>query len=204
MAPKREPSLVTTLFAANDALWTFLACFLIATVILITQINAKKTASENESRQTGAAEVYIFWTPGIDVDIDTYVQSPDGEVVYFGHPNGESGIWNLLRDDLGRAKDGADLNFENASARTLPAGDYTVNVHAYRGVATDFPVTVQAEIRIWQGSQLAPQSAVTYRATVVLEHVRDEKTIIRFRIDENANLIPGSVNKVFKQLVKQK
>jgi hypothetical protein len=44
-------------------------------------------------------------------------------------------VFNLLRDDLGKAQDLTDNNYEVACSRGLPPGEYVVNVHMYRGIS---------------------------------------------------------------------
>ena len=126
---KRNNGLVATLFTFNDLIWSLLACFMVLTALLVTQINAKKqTEKTSDEVSAGNISVYAYWQDGIDLDIDLHLSSPSGDHVYFAKLSGK--IWNLLRDDLGMLADPGPRNFENAYPRGLPAGDYIVNIHA--------------------------------------------------------------------------
>lgn len=181
---------VPVLFAWNDLLWSLLACLLV-TVLLVSE--QRKPVDPDTEKAAGAIAVYVFWPDNIDLDIDTHLQSPDGDHVYYKHPSGK--VWNLLRDDMGMINDPGKRNFENAYARAVP-GAYTVNVAVYRGNAGMFPVAVDVEIRIGAGS---PAAQVLHR-TVTLENVADEQTAFSFAIDDRGYLVPGSESSLLKPL----
>lgn len=199
---KTERPLITTLWANIDALWTLLACFLICTLVLITQINANKSQEATSNEQpAGQVSVYCFWGDNLDIDVDTHLAAPGDDPVFFAHLAGR--IWNLLRDDLGQPGDPTPRNFENAYARGLEPGEYGVNVHVYRANPNHLPVQVDCEIRI-ASDPTRLSSDLVYRQSVTLEHVKDEKTVIRFTIGQNGRVVPGSVNRNYKKLVRQK
>lgn len=184
--------LTPVLFAWNDLLLSLLACLLVAAFLISVQ--QKQETPKETDRSAGNVSVFIFWPEG-DTDIDTHLRSPDGEHVFFSHRAGH--IWNLLRDDLGNTNDATLRNFENAYARGLPPGEYIVNVHCFRNNAK-FPVKIDGELRI-QGD-LDKTSAVTFNAHATLDRVGDEATLFRFSIDNDGNLVPGSVNSQFVRL----
>ena len=101
----RNNGLVATLFTFNDLIWSLLACFMVMTALLVTQISKTKTEKTSEETPAGSISVYAFWQDGIDVDIDLHLSSPSGDHVYFAKLSGK--IWNLLRDDLGMVADPA-------------------------------------------------------------------------------------------------
>lgn len=192
--------LTTTLWAWNDLLWALLASFMLVTALLITQIQVmRREAKTEDEKAPGNISVYIFWPDGIDLDIDTHLADPAGDHVYFGKLSGR--VWNLLRDDLGMLGDNAARNFENAYTRGIPAGDYIINVHAYRGQASMYPVTIEAEVRIAAdpGKGKGAQKVVTQKVT--LYRTGEEATLVRFAIDANMALVPGSLSHVFKPLI---
>ena len=110
----------------------------------------------------------------------------------------------MTADDLGMAGDGAKRNFENAFSRGNPAGEYVVNIHAYRGVKTMYPVVIEAEVRITAdpANEKAPQQVVTQKVT--LYRTGEEATVVRFTIDGKMNLVRSSVNHVFKSVMRGK
>lgn len=184
--------LTPVLFAWNDLLLSLLACLLVAAFLISVQ--KKQEETKETDRSAGNISIYVFWPDGIDADIDTHLRDPDGEHVYFSHKSGK--IWSLLRDDLGSFNDVTDRNYENAYARGAPAGEYIVNVQAYRSNAA-FPITVDAELRITPDLDKSP---VTFKAKVTLDRVGDEATLFRFSIDGEGRLVPGSVNSQFVKL----
>ena len=188
--------LTPVLWAWQDLLLSLLACLLVAAFLISVQKKQQETTKETD-RSAGNISVYVFWPDG-DTDIDTHLRSPDGEHVYFSHRAGR--IWNLLRDDLGNTSDATLRNFENAYARGLPAGEYVVNIHAYRNNAR-FPVEVEAELRIQP--ELKAGSAVTFIARATLDHVGDEATMFRFLIDNDGKLVPGSVHSQFIPMARE-
>lgn len=191
----RNDRLTPSLFAANDLLLSLLACLLAAAFLIAAQ---KKPEEPKETdRSAGNISVYSFWPDG-DTDVDLHLRDPSGEHVYFSHRAGQ--VWNLLRDDLGNTNDLATRNFENAYARGLPAGEYTVNVHAYRNNAK-FPIVVEGELRIQP--ELKAGSATTFIARATLDRLGDEATLWRFSIDKDGKLVPGSVHNQFFPLAKE-
>lgn len=197
---KRNNGLVATLFTFNDLIWSLLACFMVITALLITQINSKKQEKTSDEVAAGSISVYVYWKDGIDLDIDTHLSSPSGDHVFFGKLSGK--IWNLLRDDLGMAGDTAARNFENAYARGLPAGDYVVNIHAYRGAPGLYPAEVEAEVVITANPNAGKGSQKIVKQKVTLYRTGEETTLVRFSIDGKGNVVPGSVNHIFKSLLR--
>ena len=199
----RGRRVVTALLAWNDLLLSLLGCLLVLLAIFLAIINeVKKETKTDDDKAPGQLAVYIFWRDGIDLDIDTHLQSPDGEHIYFLKPSGR--IWNLLRDDLGNAGDSGRRNFENAYSRGIPAGEYVVNVHSYRGIPAMYPVEIEVEVRITADPTAGKSAQKIVTQKVTLYRTGEEATAVRFTIDANMNLVPGSVNHVFKSVMKEK
>jgi len=197
---KKHNGLVSTLFAWNDLLWALLACFMVMTALLVTQISKSKTEKTSDETPAGSISVYVYWKDGIDLDIDTHVSSPSGDHVFYGKLAGE--IWNLLRDDLGMLGDGANRNFENAYARGLPAGDYVVNIHAYRGADALYPAEIEGEVVITANPNAGKGGQKIVKQKITLYRTGEETTLVRFTIDGKGNVVPGSVNHIFKSLLR--
>ena len=199
---KNSRNLAATLFAWNDLLWTLLACFMLLTALLVTQIQKMKTdVKAEDDKSAGSISVYVFWKDGIDLDIDTHLSDPRGDHVYFSKPSGR--VWNLLRDDMGMAGDSAGRNFENAYARGLPPGNYQSNIHAYRGTPSLYPIEVEAEVRVIADPTEGKAAKQVIRQRVTLYRTGEEITLVRFSIDAEGNVVTGSINHIFKPLVKE-
>lgn len=143
---------------------------------------------------TGDVEVkadYIIttsWPDGNPDDIDTYVQDPGGNIVWYRNP--EAGLLNLERDDRGNFRDTIvvngerienPINQESVTMRGIVAGEYTVNVYHYVANGVEpIPVTVKVE-------RVNPELEVVYYGTVELEGRGDEQTVIRFTLDAEGN-----------------
>jgi hypothetical protein len=115
-----------------------------------------------------------------------------------GYSNKSGHVFNLLRDDLGRAQDVTDYNYEVAYSRGMPSGEYIVNVHMYRGIGVKYPVAVKivASVKATP-DDMARQIVAT---TVNLRRENDQITAFRFRLDEKGQLVAGSINSLFKEL----
>ena len=146
------------------------------------------------------AEVLITvnWPDNNPDDVDTYVQDPVGNIVWYNNTDG--GLMHLERDDRGNFKDtillnGKDvqnpLNQEIVALRGLIDGEYVVNVVHYiaNGAA---PLPVQVEVK-----KLNPTVKVIYYQTVYLKGTGDEQTAVRFTLKGqdvvNVNSTPKSL-----------
>ena len=77
--------------------------------------------------------------------------------------------------------------------RGLAAGEYTVNVSHYVAT-TNKPVPVSVRVQ-----KLNPVARVVYEGQVTVDHRGDEKTAVRFRLDEKGEVV--DVNHRPKSLV---
>ena len=118
--------------------------------------------------------------------------------VAVGYSNKSGKIFNLLRDDLGRAQDITDYNYEVAYTRGTPGGEYVVNIHMYRGRSVSYPVGVKIVASVKRDPTGAARRLVA--TTVELRKESQELTALRFRLDSNGGLVAGSVNSLFKPL----
>jgi hypothetical protein len=114
-----------------------------------------------------------------------------------GYSNKSGKVFDLLRDDLGMAQDMTDSNHEVAYSRGAPAGEYVVNVHMYRGVNVTYPVPVKISVNVKRDAKSSAPVATT---TVQLRKPNQELTALRFRLDSTGQVVPGSVNSIFKPL----
>jgi hypothetical protein len=128
--------------------------------------------------------------------VDLWVQAPGDRPVGYSNKSGQ--IFNLLRDDLGKAHDITDYNYEVAYTRGTPGGEYVVNLHMYRGRSVSYPVAVKIVASVKGDPTGAAKQLVA--ATVQLRKEGQELTALRFRLDRNGGLVAGSVNSLFKPL----
>ena len=139
------------------------------------------------------------WPDDNDDDIDTYVQDPTGNVVWYHSM--QKGFVTLDRDDRGNYLDEVTvngvthhiaLNQETVTIRGILPGDYAINVYHFTNPsAAAVPVTVKVE-------KINPKLSVVYYDTLVLDHKGDEKTVVRFSLDKDGtvsgiNTVPVSL-----------
>jgi len=159
-------------------------------VIMMTQVNPK-TKPIDAMKPTGQIAVLVCWPKG-STDIDTWGDAPGEEKpVGFNHPKGK--IWTLLTDNRGETQGKAPANCESMFARDTPAGEYTINVF---GFAVDEPVSVNIVIGFSAGD--GTMSSLP-GADMIIKN-RQERTVIRFMVDDNGQVVPGSINQAFKPL----
>lgn len=144
--------------------------------------------------------ITVSWPDNNPNDIDTWVEDPDGRVIWFR--NQAAGLVHLDRDDRGLANDtikvnGRDivnpLNQEVVTIRGTVVGEYVVNVHYYAS-ENESPVDVTVKVE-----KVNPQLEVVYYDTLTLSQEGEEKTAVRFRIDASGDV--SDVSTLPKSLV---
>ncbi|MGI9229304.1 MAG: hypothetical protein ACR2P9_05540 [Gammaproteobacteria bacterium] len=142
----------------------------------------------------------VTWEDNSPDDIDTWVEDPDGRVIWFRNP--EAGLLHLDRDDRGLLNDvilinGEEvqnpLNQEVVTLRGVVKGEYVVNLHYYAS-ETNRPVNVNVRL-----VKVNPALEIVYYDTVTLDKAGDEKTVLRFRINFDGKI--SNINFLPKQLV---
>ena len=170
--------------------------FVFMIVAMIPHLNPP--AQENRAEPPGNLIVSISWPDG-DTDVDLWVYGP-GEPKPVGYSNKSGVLWNLLRDDLGKGNDLSGVNYENAFTRGVVAGEYIVNVHCYRCLILPIPVIVEISIKQKNAYDTNAQIKRLVNTRVVLMSNKEELTAIRFRLDNKGNIVPNSMNHVFRRL----
>ncbi len=142
----------------------------------------------------------VTWEDNSPDDIDTWIEDPDGQVIWFRSP--EAGLLHLDRDDRGQLNDTITVNGEEVenplnqevvTLRGVVKGEYIVNLHYYAS-QTEKPVDVNIRL-----VKVNPALEVVYYGTVKLENSGDEKTALRFRISTDGKI--SNINFLPKQLV---
>ncbi len=178
----------------RDVIMLALAGFVTLVLLLLPHLNPR-AKTEDAIRSPGNVIIEARWPDEMDADVDLWVQAP-GDVPV-GYSNKGGAVFNLLRDDLGHTADLTGLNYEFSYSRGVPAGEYAVNVHLYRNhESSTIPVSIVVSVK---GS--VNESAKQLLATkVTLEHEGQELTAFRFRLDDKARLVSGSVHDLPKSL----
>lgn len=163
----------------------FLFLLVLAFVLLINP-----PTNDGEVAAPGNMTVAITWPAGPQ-DVDLWMRGPGERPV--GYSNKSGRVHNLLRDDLGVNGDILPANMEHGYSRGVPAGEYVYAAHCY---SCGKPVTVNFEIR--KGAPGARQKLL-FQGAVTLQPAQ-ERALVRFRLDVNGNVVPGSVSEVAESL----
>jgi hypothetical protein len=163
----------------------FLCCLLL---VVYTMIGTPQKAASIDT--FGQYAVAVGWPADENDDVDTYVQDPAGNIVWFG--DSDVGLMHLEHDDLGRTSDvlqhGQDVavvkdNEERVVLRGVLPGEVTVNVRAYRKV-TDGTIPVSVVLYRLRGDDRP-----LLRRTVQLSFQGQETTAFRFTLDRAGRLV---------------
>ena len=133
--------------------------------------------------------VTVSWPDKHPDDIDTYVEDPQGNIVWY-HVM-EAGMMSLDRDDRGDYKNMILVNGktirnpirqEIVQMRALIPGEYVVNIHHYLATTPDpVPVSVTVE-------KINPKVEIVYYDRLFVDHTGDEKTAVRFTVGEDGKI----------------
>lgn len=182
----------TTLIVWLDTALLMLGGFVLMAMIMIKYVT--EATSAVDMMPVGNVAVNIEWPADIDADVDLWALSP-GDVRAVGYSNKGGRVFNLLRDDLGKgSNDMTPYNMEFAVTRGIPAGEYVVNVHLYRGTP---PISVRVIVTALRASGTSSELATT---TVQLTHENQELTAVRFKLDDKGYLVGGSVHDLYRPL----
>ena len=146
--------------------------------------------------------VTVSWPDNHPDDIDTYVEDPQGNIVWY-HVM-EAGMMSLDRDDRGDYKNMILVNGktirnpirqEIVQMRALIPGEYVVNIHHYLATTPDpVPVTVTVE-------KINPKVEIVYYDRLFVDHTGDEKTAVRFTVSEDGKIT--DINTRPKSLIRE-
>lgn len=146
--------------------------------------------------------ITISWPDNTPDDIDSYVEDPAGNVVWYNKR--EAGLIHLDRDDRGNYRDtilvnGKEVaypkNEETVTVRGIVPGEYVVNIYYYlRQSANDVPVSVKVE-------KINPAVSVVYYDTITLTREGQEETAVRFTLNADGNV--SDVNSAPKSLIQE-
>lgn len=180
-----------------DFLAGVLSIFLVVAVLLTLHLTDPRKEKNGDITSPGAVLVEIYWAE--DVDVDLWVKSP-GDDRPVGYSRKQGIYFDLLRDDLGfEYEKVADRHHENAYARSAPPGEYVVNIHMYsiRGAsASIFPIKVDVAVQVVKSKIPNQEKTVTnvIHTNLNLIALDQEATVVRFRLDADGEIVPGSLN----------
>lgn len=184
----------------RDVITLALLGFIALVIILLPHINPpEKKRTEQEAAAPGNVMIEARWSDAIDADVDLWVEGPGDSPV--GYSNLAGQVFNLLRDDIGFRNDVSQLNYENSYSRGIVAGEYTVNLHMYFNRADTWPVPVTVLVSTIKPSGTARASRQILVSDVELRQMGEELTVFRFRLDDEGELVAGSVNAAPKKLI---
>jgi len=184
---------------ATNLLGVFICLFMLSFLMISKKIEEKNNKVESKAEFL----ISITWDKNSNNDVDTYVEDPLGNLVFFRAR--EKGLLHLDRDDLGTSNDAIKMadgsmvivreNREIVSIRGIIPGEYVVNVHMYseRDKAEKTKVTVKLE-------KINPALKTITIKEVELGKTGDEKTGFRFTLDNAGDVT--SVNDLAKDLAK--
>lgn len=185
----------------SDLLFNTLLAFVMLFAAALVVMNPKAKTGVIDAKAEFI--VTVTW-PDLDPsDIDTWVQDPAGNLVWFR--TREAGLMHLDRDDRGVANDTIvvdgqrvvnPLNQEVVTIRGFAPGEYTVNVHYYETKGDAQPVPVNVSV-----VKVNPRADVVYYGTVSLPRPGDEATAVRFSVDRDGRV--AGINTLPKRLVER-
>lgn len=174
----------------RDVLLAFSAVVSLVVLFELPNINPPAKPVTENIQPAGQISVIVCWKRA-PIDIDTHGIAP-GEDKPVGFNNRSGKVLTLLRDNRGDTGGNAPANCESMTARDLPAGEYTFNLF---GFSVSEVTTVHVEIGV--GKDAGSMHVFTYDLPIAN---RQERTVMRFRVDDKGEIVPGSINSVFKPL----
>jgi hypothetical protein len=184
----------------SDLLFNTLLAFVMLFAIALIAMNPKARTGVIDAKAEFI--VTVTWPDNDPNDIDTWVQDPAGNLVWFRAR--EAGMMHLDRDDRGLANDTLvingqkvvnPLNQEVVTVRGFAPGEYTVNLHYYES-KNGRPV--QAAVSV---VKVNPRAEVVFYGSVDLPRKGDERTAVRFTVDRDGAV--AGVNTLAKTLVER-
>ena len=177
--------------AFTDLLFNVLIGFAFLFIIAFILINPIKKQHNIKSKAEFMA--IMEWDKKSKFDIDLWMKDPIGTVV--GFPNKDAGWLHLDRDDLGQANDFVnmksdqtkiiEINREIMTVRGIIPGEYIVNTHFYSAKASPEKSNMDVSIQV---IKVNPYQEI-YNGIINLKGPSDEKTAIRFKIDDKGDVI---------------
>ena len=179
-------------------------CFMFLLAVSLANLSLKQAQADVEKPKAESL-ITVDWDPNRDVDVDTWLQTPNGDILYFRKKANEYA--HIDHDDTGNAGDVIRLpdgtvkvnpfNQEIATFRQAGAGEWVVNVHLYRMDPRKAPVAVSVRVL-----KLNPKVTEVSNRTLTLTRSWEEQTAVRLQLDGRGNVL--SQDTLYKPLVRSR
>jgi hypothetical protein len=156
---------------------------------------AAKELPTDAGTRFGNLTIEMQWPVGSSSDLDLWVQPPGDRPIGYSRKTGKS--CDLVRDDLGAGHDEASRAMEVVVCRQAAAGEYIVNVHAYRFQETN-AIPVQLMVRGMHPGTNSIETMLT--RSIAVDHMGQEITAVRFTLGPDGQIDDGSINNLQKSL----
>ena len=171
----------------------FKALQILAFLFFIALLVISPKAREGKVDSKAEFIITVDWPDNHPDDIDTFVEDPVGNVVWFRRR--EAGFMVLDRDDRGGINDFVVVNGEKmrtatrqelVTIRGIIAGEYTVNIYHFSALTKQaVPVTVTVQ-------KLNPVAKIIAKETVDAGQWGVERTVVRFTLNAKGELTATS------------
>lgn len=184
-----------------DMLFNMLIAFVFCFIIALLAMNPKALKTGDIPAKAEYI-ITVSWPDMNPNDIDTWVQDPGGNLVWFRAR--EAGMMHLDRDDRGLSNDTIvvngqklinPINQEVVTLRGIAPGEYTVNAHYY-DTKDGQPVTATVSVL-----KVNPRAEIAYYGQATIARKGDEATLVRFTLLHDGSV--GSVNTLPRTLVQR-
>ena len=182
-----------------DMLFNMLIAFVFCFIIALLAMNPK-ALKIGDIPSKAEYIISVGWPDRNPNDIDTWVQDPGGNLVWFRAR--EAGLMYLDRDDRGDANDAILINGQRivspfrqevVTLRGIVPGEFTANVQYYQS-RDGQPVDVSVSI-----IKVNPRAEVVFFGQLRLARQGDEATAARFTLLPDGKVV--NVNTLPKSLV---
>ena len=182
-----------------DMLFNMLIAFVFCFIVALLAMNPKALKA-GDIPSKAEFIITVSWPDLNPNDIDTWVQDPGGNLVWFRQR--EAGMMFLDRDDRGEGNDAIVINGQRVSSpfrqevvtlRGIVPGEFTVNVQYYQS-RDGQPVEVTVSI-----IKVNPKAEVVFYGQTTLARKGDEATAARFTVQTDGSV--ANVNTLPKHLV---
>lgn len=196
-----------------DMLFNMLIAFVFCFIVALLAMNPKALKAGDVPAKAEYL-ITLAWPDHDPNDIDTWVQSPAGEVVWYRAR--EAGLMHMDRDDRGASNDTLVVNNQRyvnpsnqevVTLRGLQPGEYVVNAHYFESgkdapgaptpvpdARTGRPVAVTLTL-----VKVNPRAELAYQGQATLAKPGDEATLLRFTLAPDGSV--GGLNTLPKRLV---
>jgi hypothetical protein len=183
-----------------DMLFNMLIAFVFCFIVALLAMNPKALKA-GDIPSKAEYIINVSWPDRNPNDIDTWVQDPGGNLVWFRAR--EAGLMYLDRDDRGDANDAIVINGQRIQSpfrqevvtiRGIVPGEFTINAQYYQS-RDGQPVEVTVSV-----IKVNPRAEVVFYGQAKLARQGDETTLARFTLLAdgkvvNANTLPKSLVK---------